>query len=473
MAANTRSKKIIPIIVDSDTEAADVIIDHLDNTTYDNLQDYINVVQSSGMVSDCSITDAGSGSVTVSAGNGFIKTEDSAIGHTKFFTWLEDVIELTDLSTNFIYIDYNNGTPIIKKTNIFSNINFTTKFLMGMVYREGSVVSILCIAALRHDMAHRMAQREYDLRQFERSDGLVIAGKISGGDTRHITMTAGHFYAMYNKIAVGELDTTDLDTFTTYYYDGDLGTPIWIRTTGQIVIDNFYYNAIATGLAELTPNQYGVHWVFMDFTGQLHVVYGQGSYNLGQANDALIPSGLTDYLNNFCMPIGKIIIKKSATVFAEIKTTFETYFAQSVVVNHNDLGGLNDGDYRHLTVAEYAEIITSKLLIVSFAISGKPTAGQIVNIPAPTGVTYTFPANLTGTVVKVGTNPTAEAVFTIKKNAASVATITISTAGVVTIVCAAQFVISGTAEDTLVITAPAAQDDTLENIGFALKGIRS
>lgn len=85
-------------------------------------------------------------------------------------------------------------------------------------------------------------------------------------------------------------------------------------------------------------------------------------------------------------------------------------------------------------------------------------------------VDTTIPAGLVGTRVKIGTNPTAQAVLSIKKNGVEVGTIAIAANGTVTLAAAAQ--IDLTTADELTIVAPGVEDATLADVRFTIHGTR-
>ncbi|RLG43312.1 MAG: hypothetical protein DRN81_06810, partial [Thermoproteota archaeon] len=92
--------------------AGDISINYISGATYTSLQDWVDTIQSAGKISGGAITDNGNGTVAVAAGTGFIKTTDSDTGSSKFFDWSQDAaVSLTDNSSNYIYIEYNSGSP--------------------------------------------------------------------------------------------------------------------------------------------------------------------------------------------------------------------------------------------------------------------------------------------------------------------------------------------------------------------------
>ena len=107
--------------------------------------------------------------------------------------------------------------------------------------------------------------------------------------TRNISVSSGAFYYGLNKITHPAFDTSVSSTFTTAYVTGST----WTYTASQTQISNSQYNNTATGIASLTTDYYGVHWVYMmnDSPSSLVSVYGQGDYaTLSLAREAEEPT---------------------------------------------------------------------------------------------------------------------------------------------------------------------------------------
>lgn len=101
------------------------------------------------------------------------------------------------------------------------------------------------------------------------------------------------------------------------------------------------------------------------------------------------------------------------------------------------------------------------------SVFNKPTNGQVIG-KMLVGREVTFPANFTGSVGNVGTNPTADNVFTVKDDGTAIGTVTISSAGAFT------FATSGSAAKVVAVgslltvenqaTADATTSDVLLNL---------
>ncbi|MCK4249555.1 MAG: hypothetical protein KAX15_07220, partial [Candidatus Omnitrophica bacterium] len=195
-------------------------------------------------------------------------------------------------------------------------------------------------------------ERLLSVRGFERATG----GEISETGTRNIASTAGRFYLGLNYVDTAAKDTAVADTFSSWYRNGAGG---WTEVTAQTQIDNGYYDDGTGTLHALTANRYAVFWVFVHFDSDLHVIYGQDDYKIGEAEDAVLPDSLPDQVADFGTLAAKIIIKKNAVAFTSIVSAYKTLFPVSSPPDHNDLGGLQGGQadqYYHMTLAQHGNL---------------------------------------------------------------------------------------------------------------------
>lgn len=354
------------------------------NPTYKTLGDYIDLTCSSGYVSGGLISDlgGGSGGISITQLEGLIKITDSEVAVTKFFTLNSATFmggDLTDNAINYVYVDYNAGTPKFAVTADRTTIKTTTQFPLGRVYKAGTDIEILQSGIHLQNYIRRNHERLVSRGNMERMSGSVI----SATGTRQVAVTAGVWYVGANKLSFGAIDSSATNFDHYYYYTG----AAWTETAATGTIDNTNYNNVASGLAELTANRYGVHWVYQCFEGEISVVYGQGDYTLSQAEASKVPSSIPDYLVKFGVLIGRIIIKKSASSFASVESVYDTTFIPETVTTHNNLAGLQGGtadQYYHLTSAEYTGTGTNEFVrktsptLVTPAL-GTPASGDLQN----------------------------------------------------------------------------------------------
>ncbi|KKN81725.1 hypothetical protein LCGC14_0316370 [marine sediment metagenome] len=374
------------------------------------LQDYIKYFGDRTLLTGGAITDNGDGTIAVTSGTAWAKVTDVDTAVGKFFDFSADnSVALTDLVTNYIYLDYNGGTPqMVVSTSILTHGFKQDHVLVGTAFRDGLIshfhhVDTVGIGRMgRVDMHHR------EEHAVHRVDGIVTssvgtrnlsitAGVLYEGVSRHTTSpfttpnsgTAdateanklhdadGGFAATdvgktvhnttddtYAEVTAfvdsGELtlsadifisgENYDLDSFT-YWYTTDSGST-WTEVRGATAISNSQYNNIASGLVNLTANRYGVHWVYMEVDGEhFHVLYGQGNYKINEAEEATPPSISPNIVNQYCALIAKIIVQEGTNTLS-IMFPWTTIFTSSFATDHGSLGGLADDDHLQYLLAD-------------------------------------------------------------------------------------------------------------------------
>ena len=305
-------------------------------------------------------TDNGTGTLKVATGKGFIRATNSAGAQLLSFTWAEHAaVSLTDNATNYIYVSYHATTPTINASTT-KPTDSRTNVLLGKVFRDGTTVHLfkagLNSAEFLANLIGRLTQTEGEITR-------ASGGVVSETGTRNLSSTAAVVWGGLTPVATSSQDTSGTDTFHYFYYTGTDWTD-----SAQSQIDNLQYNNIASGLATLSNNQYGIHWVYLDPDGHQLVVYGQASYTLDDAQNAQPPASLPTHITQFCWLAGKVIIDKSGTSFIEIQSAYDTAFTHTTASDHNGLSNLQGGaadDYYHLTAAELAAIVYSSTASLS------------------------------------------------------------------------------------------------------------
>ena len=345
--------------------AADISMSEIGSATYDNVQDWMNSVQSGGRISGGALSDDSSGGIVIASGTGLIKTTTGEIGLTKFFDWAQTSLVstgLTNTSANYIYMDYNAGTPQILATATRTSVGLQDQFDLGRVYKNGTALHIINSGTNLYNIVRRAHERLVDTMGFQRASGGVITE--SPTTARALLSTIGKFY-----LGNDHIDTTAQNTSTggsdyfSYHYYINGG---WVSSSGQQQISNLYYNNTAsTGLVALTANRYGVHWVYIHYDSDIQVVYGRGDYTLALAQEATLPALLPSSVTAFGILAAKVIVKQADTNFTSVTTAYQTPFATTTPPNHNDLGGLDSGDYQHLTATQDAGLNASEQTVAT------------------------------------------------------------------------------------------------------------
>ena len=414
-------------------KAVDVEVSELDTATYDDVQDYINFFGDRTFLTGCVIspTSPANGTVAVASGTAWCKESDSDIAVAKFFNFAgQAAIALTDMVANLLYLDYNAGTPqIVVATSLATYGFIQDHILLGVVFRSGNDTHILQadkIGIQGDNRSHMMRVEE----GAERTSGMVTTAT----GTRNLAVTAGVLHLGLNRkvtppyttpnsgtadateafklhdadggfaatdvakrvhnttddtytevtafVDAGELtlrddifvsgENYDLDIFSYWYYNGSA----WVEVLGSTAISNTQYNDIAAGLDDLTVNRFGVHWVYMDFDGHIHVVYGQGDYSANQAEEAVVPASLPNIAVSFSVLIAKIICQQGTDTLT-ITYPWTAIFTSSLATDHGSLGGLADDDHPQYIKHSLATAVSDFLVASGASVFIKQTLAQV------------------------------------------------------------------------------------------------
>ena len=288
-------------------------------------------------------------------------------------------LALTDHTTNYIYADFNSGTPQYAVTTSLAGFNCLDKCLAYTIAREGTYLYIIDGRAMNVDFNRKDRRRLFETQGFQH----VIGGTIlSGTGTRNIAVTSGAFYYGLNKISHNDFDTSSTDVFTYAYRNNSGG---WTYVASQTQIDNAYYDNGTGTLVGTGTNKYATHWVYMmnNSPSSLLVQYGQSSHStLISAQQSSVPTA-PPIVQGVGVLIGRIITRQGTNTFADVASTFlPGFIATSVPIGvfytETPSGLVNGSNVTYTTVNTINNII-------NFAING-----QYLH---PT-VDYTFTGNI-------------------------------------------------------------------------------
>lgn len=336
---------------------ADITVPIISGATNTALDDIMDLILSAGLLTGGGITDDTDGTITVAAGTGTIRATDSnaaQVVSTNFAAEAGANVALVDNSINFIYVEFNGGSPqVIATTSERTDTN--TNFLIAEIIRAGTTLHIhepanINIANHTSSMHLRMVQT----LPFARRSG----GSIAETGTRNFSISAGNWWEGLNEFSTASFDSAVADDFSYFFDDGAGGHT---EVTTQTQIDNLQFDDGSGSLATLSNNRYGVHWVFLSSDGHITVLYGLGDYTLSQAENADLPADQPiEMSTSGARLVGKIIVQKSASTFTSVESAFDTTFETASPTDHENLTGLLGGaasDHFHLTAAQHAPLI--------------------------------------------------------------------------------------------------------------------
>lgn len=384
---------------DLDTLGGVINLARVAGSTFSTIQHLHDIFHSTGWTSGGGITNDLDGTVTVSSGTGFIRAINDSLAQILFTDWAAESganVSLIDNDSNFIYVEWNAGSPRVIAT-INERTDFHTNILLAIVFREGTTLHIT--SEVKHtvgDHANLMIQRLKEISPFARSSG----GTISETGTRNVAVSAGVFWEGLTKFTTAAFDSSTADTFKYFYDDGASG---WTEVAAQSQINNTQYDNGSGSLATLTNNKYGVHWVYLEVDSEVSVLYGKGDYTLSEAQDADAPASIPKEIERHSRLIGKIIIKKSDASFTEVLSAFDVTLDTASPTDHSGLTSLQGGqagEYYHLTTAEYAALGSGKFIRTFYDYNTVPVSGTFNSIVCGLSTTSIYGKNRFGTFDK-------------------------------------------------------------------------
>ena len=358
-----------------DIPASGVEISKLGTPTYDSMQDLINVLLGEGLVEGGVISDAGSGTIDITLAKCFAKITDTEITTLKTFELAAQVgVALTDGLANFISVDYNGGAPILQVDTTGADFWAHDHVFIGTVFRDGTTLHISNVGSQITNFNTRLLRK--DAERVNTSAERVPPGLLIGSSGLNLTLSAGVYYVGFARKISTAWDTSGADDFSYWYNDG-----AWQEVAAQSDINELQYNDFGTGLATLSNNKYGVHWVFQDFDGEdHHVVYGIGDYTLSEALDAAVPSSLPAIVGSYSFLVGKVIVQKSAAII-DAQAPWNGAENFQAATDHEGLSNLLGGafgEHYHMTAAQHAALEVENNVSTTDA-----TVTTLVTIPIP------------------------------------------------------------------------------------------
>jgi len=370
--------------------AADIPMDALSGASFTTLQQMQNVFHSAGWLTGGNITDDGDGTITVALGEGLIRETNDDTAPMFFTHWPAESganVNLTDNDINWVYVEYNSGSPRVIATNT-ERTDFHTNILLGLVQASGTTLHLNTVD--KHtvgDHASRMIRRLKDTMAFSQ----VTGGIISATGTLNFQVTAGDFWQGLTEFSTNAFDSGS-GTFNYWHIASPTG---FTQIAAQQAIDATQYDDGDGILGVLSNNKYGVHWVYMEVDSDIDVLYGRGDYTLSEAEDAQPPASVPEPITTHGFLIGKIIIKKSDSAFTQIESTFQTTFTGSIAQDHGNLAGLTDDDHTQYLLADGSRALAGAWDMASQTLtnvnitSGSWTGGAIT-LGSYTGGAYVY-----------------------------------------------------------------------------------
>jgi hypothetical protein len=312
-----------------------------------------NLLLSTGTINaNPNIVDIGGGQIAVESSTVSCYTNDNFRGLPQPYIAESKVFTLIDNATNYIVFDGTTGEYELL-TDVTS-INESNIIPISTIIRTGNTLHTVTWDTLANGLSNRLHQSIVKTQRYRRESGLAI----SESNGRIVNLTSGIVWMGANKINLNSITSSDDGIIHYYHSSGN-----WVS---QVVsqYNNTQYDD-GTNLVTLTANRYAVNWLFRGVENQnhLYLVMGSGDYTQQNALNSTVPS-IPAVVANHAVLVGRILVVKGSGTAYLIQSAFDTVFAQSPVSVHNDLAGLNDGNYQHLTVNEKLLLTQAKAMVL-------------------------------------------------------------------------------------------------------------
>ena len=319
-----------------DQNASTIIISSgIGTPAYDDVQDFLNLTQSSGRFTGGVITEhAGpNGTIDISEMQGMIRA-GTTLAHPMVYFKKAAVsgMALFGEGVNFIIATYNAGAVDYSAAALRPANSTLGAFVVGRCYKNGNPVEVETTGQNVYDQYGRIQDRMLTkYGQMDRASGGNItahatalrltcdAGVWYVGNTQLTTGVQNQFHVWYKSGSATWVESALLTLFSEVF-DGGGGHKVY----------ETYQNG--TTLTALGANKYGIYWIFICPAGDLYAVLGTSNYaNIGLAQAASVPAALPPYCVNWAKFIGKVIIQNTGAAFYSV----ESAFAQSFTLSQN------------------------------------------------------------------------------------------------------------------------------------------
>lgn len=361
-----------------------VIPDGVGTPSYDDMQDFLNLIMASGMLVGGDISaSATSGAIDIAEMQGMIHTTTDAGSPLIYFKKAAyEGLVLNDGEVNFIWLTMSAGTLTYSANNARPTNDYSV-FVVGRAWRLGSTVEVVSTGQTIFNMYGRQQDRlltKYG--SMEHAKGGFLSAH---GTALRLTCSAGTWYFGNTPIS-----TAEVNIFKVWYKSG---SATWIKSSELTLFSEIFNGTAAKvyefyqngdNLASLIANKYGIYWIFLCPEGELYLLLGTASYtNIGAAQAATVPTSLPPYLVDWGELVGRVICKKSAAALYSVESIFEVRFDHSATIDHNSTGGKQGGaadEYYHLLAAEYTEL-SEWLDDVTLGSDGLTSVPEMVLVP--------------------------------------------------------------------------------------------
>lgn len=261
-----------------------------------------------------------------------------------------NTITLVDNTVNYIYIDYNSGTPIYKNTTDVLLINESNTIPVNTILVTSGNPHLSDWDSLGNGLVNKLHKRLVKTQRHAYESGLRLSE--SNGN---IKINSGIVWRGAKSFDLLEVNSNGTNTSYWFFYKHVSG--VWTLDLTTNTYNNTQYddgtNLVALGTGD---NKFTINWIFRGVENYQHGYYilgNKGYKNLPTAiAETKIPE-LPTQISTHAILVGRVIVEQNSNIIT-VESSFDgNIFTGSVINEHNQLSGLNVGDYQHLTYSEF------------------------------------------------------------------------------------------------------------------------
>jgi hypothetical protein len=264
---------------------------------------------------------------------------------------------LTNNDTNYILIEYNNGSPRYNVSNNTGTVNGSDVLLYMVVYRLNNFVHTLEFGNEGAGMPNKITQRILNTDRFARESGFELG---LSGSTGIVEISAGVSWNAIYRQSLSAVDSLNDEFFKVFHSGGT-----WVYTlTGTTVNNSLYDNG--TNVVSATTGNYLVNWYFrgQETGNHIYEVFGNNEYTSVLDAEASVEPSLPELITSHAFLVGRIIVGVGLNT-GITQSAFSTVFQPSGAAGiHNDLLNIQGGspnEYYHLSSNEYNNLAYTNL----------------------------------------------------------------------------------------------------------------
>lgn len=310
---------------------------------------------------------------TVTLGNdgvfNFSETVDGSGALIELPIETEVTLSLTDNTVNFIYADYNNGSPIyaVDTNNLFFLTDFT-KIPVLRTTREGTTIHFKEYDLYGMLLAYKIMIKDILINGARRYTGLVL----STAATRISTVSSGSgFFGVQFYPTITQNVAGSAGLLYEYYLVAGVWNKI-LRTS----YDSSYYSD-GTNRQSLNSNKFVAKYFWRDMgdDNEVYFIHGNEYVKESDAINELVPMA-PSVMTYHSIYVGKIVIQQGTTNGTAFPRQWEGTIQSAGAASHTDLTNLSWSSSGHTGTAN--------------KLAGFGTSGEAVYLDKQTVIQFTY-----------------------------------------------------------------------------------